>query len=313
MNLQQLRYLCAIVDHGLNVSDAAEALHHLAAGHQQAGAAARGRARRQGVRAPGQAPRVAHPRRRIRRRDRAARAARNRQSEARRRRIPERGHRHAGDRHDAHAGALCAAAGAARFRRAAIPRSSSSCIRATRSRSPSRPRAATPTSASPPRRWRRFPELVTLPCYQWNRCVLVPTRPSARRDPAADARGARAVSDRHLRLHVHRPLADQRRVRRRGTRAQRRADRARLRRDQDLRRARDGRRHHCADGLRSRARHGTFEKLDAAHLFAPSTTRLALAPRRRSCAATSTTSSRCSRRRSTAPRSTPRLRGAGGR
>ncbi len=27
MNLQQLRYLCAIVDHGLNVSDAAEALH----------------------------------------------------------------------------------------------------------------------------------------------------------------------------------------------------------------------------------------------------------------------------------------------
>src|SRR5438067_13515025 len=27
VNLQQLRYLCAIVDHGLNVSDAAEALH----------------------------------------------------------------------------------------------------------------------------------------------------------------------------------------------------------------------------------------------------------------------------------------------
>jgi len=27
LNLQQLRYLCAIVDHGLNVSDAAEALH----------------------------------------------------------------------------------------------------------------------------------------------------------------------------------------------------------------------------------------------------------------------------------------------
>ena len=27
MNLQQLRYLCAVVDHGLNVSDAAEALH----------------------------------------------------------------------------------------------------------------------------------------------------------------------------------------------------------------------------------------------------------------------------------------------
>ncbi|HEY3583275.1 MAG TPA: LysR family transcriptional regulator, partial [Casimicrobiaceae bacterium] len=27
MNLQQLRYLCGIVDHGLNVSDAAEALY----------------------------------------------------------------------------------------------------------------------------------------------------------------------------------------------------------------------------------------------------------------------------------------------
>ena len=27
MNLQQLRYLCAIVDHGLNVSDAADALY----------------------------------------------------------------------------------------------------------------------------------------------------------------------------------------------------------------------------------------------------------------------------------------------
>ena len=27
MNLQQLRYLCAIADHGLNVSDAAEALY----------------------------------------------------------------------------------------------------------------------------------------------------------------------------------------------------------------------------------------------------------------------------------------------
>ena len=27
MNLQQLKYLCAVVDHGLNVSDAAEALY----------------------------------------------------------------------------------------------------------------------------------------------------------------------------------------------------------------------------------------------------------------------------------------------
>ncbi len=61
-----------------------------------------------------------------------------------------------------------------------------------------------------------FPDLVTLPCYQWNRCVLVPRGHPLAKVDAADARGARPLSDHHLRLHVHRPLADQCGVRRRG-------------------------------------------------------------------------------------------------
>ena len=116
MNLQQLQYLCAVVDHGLNVSDAAEALFT-----SQPGISKQVRQLedelglsvfvRQGKRLA-----VAHAGRRDRRRHRAPRAARDRQPEARRRRIPERGHRHAVDRDHAHAGALRAAAGAARFR-----------------------------------------------------------------------------------------------------------------------------------------------------------------------------------------------------
>ena len=133
--------------------------------------------------------------------------------------------------------------------------------------------------------------------------------PSAREDEAADARGARQVPDRHLRLQLHRPLGDQRRVRREGPRAQRRADRARLGRHQDLRRARHGRRHHRADGLRRRR----------ATRSSRSSTPITCSRRRRpasrcatacSCAATSTRSSRCSRRATTAPRSTPRSRAA---
>ena len=63
-----------------------------------------------------------------------------------------------------------------------------------------------------------YPDLVTLPCYDWNRVVLVPNgHPLAKRD-AAHARGDREASDRHLRLRVHRPLAGQCRVRGRGAR-----------------------------------------------------------------------------------------------
>ena len=81
-----------------------------------------------------------------------------------------------------------------------------------------------------------------------------PARPSAREGAAAHARRARAPSDRHLRSELHRPLADQRRVRRGGARAQRRAVGARFRRDQDLRRDGPRRRHHREDGVGSDAR-----------------------------------------------------------
>ena len=96
MNLQQLRYLCAVVDNGLNVSDAAEALVYVAARHQQADPAARRRARPARLRAAGQAAGVADARRRSGRRNRAARAAGDREPEARRRRVQERGCRRSG-------------------------------------------------------------------------------------------------------------------------------------------------------------------------------------------------------------------------
>ena len=58
-----------------------------------------------------------------------------------------------------------------------------------------------------------FPELVSLPCHRWNRGVLVPKgHPLAERAPA-DARSPCTISDRHLRLRVHRPLRDQCRIR----------------------------------------------------------------------------------------------------
>ena len=60
-----------------------------------------------------------------------------------------------------------------------------------------------------------FPDLVTLPCYEWNRCVLVPRGHPLAKVSTADAGGARALPDRHLRFRLHRPLADQRRIRRR--------------------------------------------------------------------------------------------------
>ena len=118
VNLQQLRYLCAIVDHGLNVSDAAEALHT-----SQPGISKQVRQLEDeiGVRVfVRQGKRLASltPAGESGRRHRSPRAEGGRQPEARRRRIQERGRGHARDRDDAYAGALRAAAGAARFRRA---------------------------------------------------------------------------------------------------------------------------------------------------------------------------------------------------
>ena len=77
MNLQQLRYLCAVVDHGLNVSDAAEALFTSQPGISKQIRQLEDELGLSGVRPPGQAARRAHARRRDRGRDRAPRAARD--------------------------------------------------------------------------------------------------------------------------------------------------------------------------------------------------------------------------------------------
>ena len=83
---------------------------HVAARREQAGAPARGRARRPRLRARRQAHRVGHAGRRGRDRHGAPRAAGDREREARRRRVQERERRHARHRDHAHAGALRAAA-----------------------------------------------------------------------------------------------------------------------------------------------------------------------------------------------------------
>src|SRR6185312_6676297 len=223
---------------------------HVAARHQQADPPARGRARPRGVRPPGQAARVDDAGRRSGRRHRAPRARRDPQHEGGRRGLPCRGQRHARDRDDAHAGALCAAKGAAGVRRALSQGAGD----------------AAPGQPAPGRRaggqWRgrrgdrhrggeRVPGAGVASLLRMEPLRAGAQRSSAREGQrSADARGDREVADRHLRLLVHGPLAGQRRVRGARTRAQHRADRARRRCHQDLRRARHGHRHHRRDGVR---------------------------------------------------------------
>ena len=56
MNLQQLRYLCAVVDHGLNVSDAADALFTSQPGISKQIRQLEDELGRADLRSPGQAP-----------------------------------------------------------------------------------------------------------------------------------------------------------------------------------------------------------------------------------------------------------------
>ena len=309
MNLQQIKYLCAVVDHGLNVSVAAEALFT-----SQPGISKQVRQLedelglsifvRQGKRLA-----VADAGRRDRRRHRAPRAARDRQPEARRRRIPRRGHRNAVDRHHPHAGALRAAARCCANSPRAIPRSRSSCTRAIRCRSPSRRRKGDVDIGIATEALADFPELVTLPCYEWNRVVLVPKRhPLAKTKPLtleALAKFPIVTYDFSFtgRSAINAAFAAQR------PRAQRRAHRARRRRDQDLRRTRHGRRHRRADGLRPRARHRVRDARRRPPVRAVDDAARACATAC-SCAASCTRSSRCSRRSTIAPRSTPRWKAA---
>ena len=224
---------------------------HVPAGHQQADPPARGRARAQRLRAAGQAAYVrslppgeivvATARRALREIANMKRVADEYRSED------------AGTLAIAttHTQARYVLPQGARGSRRSSRRCGSCCIRATRCRSPSRrPRGdvdvgiATESLAD-------SPELVTLPCYRWNRCVIVPRGDPLAKMQAADARGAGAIPIVTYDFTFTGRSAINAAFAAKGPRAECRADRARRRRHQDLCRTRHGRRHRRADGLRS--------------------------------------------------------------
>ncbi len=95
-----------------------------------------------------------------------------------------------------------------------------------------------------------FEDLVMLPCYHWNRCVLVrPDHPLAKSRRKLTLKDVAAASAHHLHLRFHRPLQARPGVRRARPQARRGADRRRRRRHQDLRAARAGHRHRRQHGL----------------------------------------------------------------
>ena len=277
MNLQQLRYLCAVVDHGLNVSDAAEALFTSQPGiskqirqlEDELGVEC---SCAQGKRLASLTPAgeivVATARRALREIANLKRVADEFRSE------------------DEGTLAIATTHTQARyvlpkvlreFADALSRRSRSCCTRAIPSRSPSRRRAATPTSASPPRRWPTIPELVTLPCYEWNRVrARAARRIRSRRSKPLTLEALARYPIVTYDFTLHRPLADQRGVRRRRASTPNVVLTAL---DSDVIKT------YVELGMGvgivaqmayDPARDTAFEKLDAAHLFAPSTTRLAL-------------------------------------
>ncbi len=174
MNLQQLRYLCAIVDHGLNVSDAAEALYTSQPGiskqvrqlEDELGVQVfvRHGKRLSSLTPAGEAV-VATARRALREVE---------QPEARRRRIPR----------ARTTGTLAIATThtqaryvlppvirdfAARYPKVKVVLHQGNPLQVAEqtARGDADVGIATEALAT-------FPELVTLPCYEWNRCVLVP-------------------------------------------------------------------------------------------------------------------------------------------
>ena len=98
--------------------------------------------------------------------------------------------------------------------------------------------------------------LVLLPCYQWNRCVITPPGHPLTRERQVTLEGIA----RHSLITYDFAFTGSSPIKRafdvEGHHSQRRADRHRFRRDQDLRGDGPGRRHPREDGLRSGARHG---------------------------------------------------------
>ena len=99
-----------------------------------------------------------------------------------------------------------------------------------------------------------YDDLVTLPCYEWNHCVITPPNHPLLNEKKLTLGEDRAISDHYLRFRVHRAQQDQRRVRGGQHPAQHRADSDRCGRDQDLCGTGIGDRDTGEDGLHPRAR-----------------------------------------------------------
>ncbi len=80
-----------------------------------------------------------------------------------------------------------------------------------------------------------FGDLVMMPCYRWNRCVVVPQGPPADQAVEADPRSAGRIPDRDLCVRFHRPFQARRSLQPPRPDAQGGVHRRRRRRDQDLR------------------------------------------------------------------------------
>ena len=93
-----------------------------------------------------------------------------------------------------------------------------------------------------------------LPCYRWHRHVVVPKGHPFAQVQEAHAQAARGAADRDLRVRLHGAVLAAADLRRPGAGAERRADRARCGRDQDLRAARARRRHRRQHGDRRQRR-----------------------------------------------------------
>ena len=208
MNLQQLRYLCAIVDHGLNVSDAAEALFTSQPGiskqvrqlEDELGVPVFVRhGKRLSALTPAGAAVVATARRALREVENLRRVGADFKSE-------DSGVLAIATTHTQARYVLPPVISrfAARYPKVKVVLHQGNPLQVAEQtlRSEVDVGIATETLAT-------FPDLVTLPCYEWNRCVLVPQRSSAGQGRSADAAGAGPLSDHHLRFRLHRPVADQ--------------------------------------------------------------------------------------------------------
>ena len=122
------------------------------------------------------------------------------------------------------------------------------------------------------------PTWLEMPCSRWHRAIIVPGARAreARGDRQPDARGARRLPDRDLRVRAS-PGArgSTGRSTQRALRPERRAHGVRRGLHQDLRAHRARRRHHRPHGHRART-DGDLVALDASHLFESSVTHIGM-------------------------------------